>query len=115
MDNSINKELLNAVIGNNFHTVKRLLENGADPNYFEDEAQIRSLHFAALYNFPDVIPLTDYGGSRFSSHYQIRQHTFNDCQTTRLHIGHQRTAPILWDVVDQQDRAIKFPIPSAVI
>ena len=84
MDNSINKELFNAVIGNNFHTVKRLLENGADPNYFKDEAQIRPLHFAALYNFPDVIPLTDYGGSRFSGHYQIRQHTFNDCQTTRL-------------------------------
>lgn len=55
MDNSINKELLNAVIGNNFHTVKRLLENEADPNYFEDEAQIRPLHFTALYNFPDVI------------------------------------------------------------
>lgn len=53
----INKDLLDAVIGNHFHTVKRLLEKGADPNYFEDDAQIRPLHFAALYNSPDVIPL----------------------------------------------------------
>lgn len=53
----MNKELLDAVIGNHFVTVKELLEKGADPNYFEDEAQIRPLHFAALYNSPDVIPL----------------------------------------------------------
>ncbi|MBW5802352.1 ankyrin repeat domain-containing protein [Coxiella endosymbiont of Ornithodoros amblus] len=57
VNSKINKELLDAVIGNHFHTVKRLLENGADPNYFEDEAQIRPLHFAALYNSPDVVPL----------------------------------------------------------
>src|SRR3990167_2708055 len=53
----MNKDLLDAVIGNHFITVKDLLEKGADPNYFEDEAQIRPLHFAALYNSPDVIPL----------------------------------------------------------
>ena len=63
MDDKINKELLDAVIGNHVQTVKRLLENGADPNYFEDEAQIRPLHFAALYNSPDVISLLVMAGA----------------------------------------------------
>ncbi len=60
---TINKELLDAVIGNHLHSVKCLLEQGADPNYFEDEAQIRPLHFAALYNSPDVIPLLIIAGA----------------------------------------------------
>lgn len=59
----MNKDLLDAVIGNHFVTVKELLEKGADPNYFEDEAQIRPLHFAALYNSPDVIPLLVVAGA----------------------------------------------------
>ncbi|ACJ19682.1 CBU_0201 family Dot/Icm type IV secretion system effector [Coxiella burnetii] len=63
VNSKINKELLDAVIGNHFHTVKRLLENGADPNYFEDEAQIRPLHFSALYNSPDVVPLLIMAGA----------------------------------------------------
>lgn len=58
-----NKDLLDAVIGNHFHTVKCLLERGADPNYFEDDAQIRPLHFAALYNSPDIIPLLIMAGA----------------------------------------------------
>ena len=62
-EDKLNKELLDAVIGNHFHTVKRLLENGADPNYFEDEAHIRPLHFAALYNSPDVVPLLVMAGA----------------------------------------------------
>lgn len=116
VDNSINKELLNAVIGNNFHTVKRLLENGADPNYFEDEAQIRPLHFAALYNFPNVIPLLIMAGDDLVAHYQIRRHAFNDRQTALSHGGHQRTVPILCGAgTPQQDGAIKLPMPSAVI
>ena len=63
VDSKINKELLDGVINNHFHTVKQLLEKGADPNYFEDEAQIRPLHFAALYNSPDVIPLLIMAGA----------------------------------------------------
>lgn len=63
LERDINKDLLDAVIGNHFHTVKRLLEQGADPNYFEDDAQIRPLHFAALYNSPDVIPLLIMAGA----------------------------------------------------
>lgn len=62
-NHDINKELLDAVIGNHFHTVKNLLEQGADPNYFEDDAQIRPLHFAALYNSPDIIPLLIIAGA----------------------------------------------------
>lgn len=57
MDDAINKKLLDAVIDNCFYSVKQLLEKGADPNYYEDSAKIRPLHFAALYNSLDVIPL----------------------------------------------------------
>ncbi len=63
MNDKLNKELLDAVIGNHVDMVKRLIEQGADPNYFEDEAQIRPLHFAALYNSPDVIPLLIMAGA----------------------------------------------------
>jgi ankyrin repeat protein len=62
-EDKMNKDLLDAVIGNHFVTVKELLEKGADPNFFEDEAQIRPLHFAALYNSPDVIPLLVMAGA----------------------------------------------------
>ena|SRR3990167_359282 len=59
----LNKALLDAVIGNQAHTVKRLLEQGADPNFFEDESLIRPLHFAALYDSPDVVPLLVMAGA----------------------------------------------------
>ncbi len=62
-DEQVNKQLLDAVIGNHFDAVKRLLEKGADPNYFEDEAQIRPLHFAALYNSPEVVSLLVIAGA----------------------------------------------------
>src|SRR3990167_11298087 len=66
-DDKLNKELLDAVIGNHVHMVKHLLEQGADPNYFEDEAQIQPLHFAALYNSPDVIPLLIMAGANIQA------------------------------------------------
>lgn len=59
----LNKALLDAVIGNHLDTVKSLLEQGADPNYSEDEAEIRPLHFAAIYNSPDVVPLLIMAGA----------------------------------------------------
>lgn len=64
---NMNKELLDAVIGNHSITVKELLEQGADPNYFEDDAQIRPLHFAALYNSAEVIPLLVVAGASLSA------------------------------------------------
>lgn len=63
LDHHTNKELLDAVIGDHAHIVKSLLEQGADPNYFEDESQIRPLHFAALYNSPEVVPLLIMAGA----------------------------------------------------
>lgn len=62
-DLNLNKALLDAVIGDHLQTAKDLLEQGADPNFFEDEAQIRPLHFAALYNAPEVIPLLVVAGA----------------------------------------------------
>ncbi len=42
--------LIEAVINNNAEQVRQLLSSGLDPNGFEDQAQVRPLHFAAQYN-----------------------------------------------------------------
>jgi len=53
----INPALLDAVIRDDVAQVKVLLEQGADPNFHEDSALIRPLHFAALHNAVNVAPL----------------------------------------------------------
>src|SRR3990167_928675 len=87
----INRTLLDAVIDNQSHTVRRLLEQGADPNFFEDEAKIRPLHFAALYNAPDVVPLLIMAGADL--------YATTECEDTPLTIAerhnHPEVAPIL--------------------
>lgn len=87
----VNKELLDAVIGNHFLTVKDLLEKGADPNYFEDEAQIRPLHFAALYNSADVIPLLVMTGADI---FATTEYDDTPLQIAERH-GHQEVIDIL--------------------
>ncbi len=68
MDDAINKELLQAVISKRLRQVKQLLERGADPNYYEDSAKIRPLHFAALYNAVKIIPvLVAAGGNMYAT------------------------------------------------
>lgn len=66
-NDALNQTLLDAVIGNHKAKVKNLLEEGANPNYFEDEAHIQPLHFAALYNSPDVVPLLVMAGANLHS------------------------------------------------
>jgi len=61
--NQMNAALLDAVISNQPEQVKQLLEQGADPNFFEDEAQIRPLHFAAVYDSADVVSLLVLAGA----------------------------------------------------
>ena len=56
-DKALNAALLEAVIQNEPVEVRNLLELGADPNCHEDDALLRPLHLAALYNSPDVIGL----------------------------------------------------------
>jgi len=53
--NSTDEALLDAVIANDSFLVEKLLQNGANPNFFEDKCQIRPLHFAAVYNSVDVV------------------------------------------------------------
>ena len=62
-EKELSNALINAVIANNPLEVQELLEKGAQPNYCEDDAEIRSLHFAALYNCPEVVPLLVMGGA----------------------------------------------------
>ena len=50
-----NAELLDAAIKNDVQCVKKLLKQGADPNYCEDQCMIRPLHFACSYNSIDVL------------------------------------------------------------
>jgi ankyrin repeat protein len=53
--NHLDEALLDAVIDNDANTVKVLLNQGANPNCFEDKCQIRPLHFACVYDAEDVI------------------------------------------------------------
>lgn len=61
--NELNRQLIEAVISNDPKAVQHLIEQGADPNCFEDEAQIRPLHFASLYNAAKVIPMLILAGA----------------------------------------------------
>ena len=90
MDEVINKELLDAVIANRCKIVKYLLEKGADPNYYEDGAKIRPLHFAALYNSFAVIPMLVLAGGDLDA--------TTECNDTPLQIAERhnhREAAIL--------------------
>ena len=49
--------LINAVINNNEEEVYTLLNEGAEPNAFLDDAQITPLHYAAQNNSSKVIQL----------------------------------------------------------
>lgn len=44
------EQLIEAVIVNDSPQVEKLLRRGADPNGYEDDAQVRPLHFAAQHN-----------------------------------------------------------------
>lgn len=49
--------LIEAVVQNNSDEVKKLLNAGVNPNHYEDLAKLYPIHFAALYNALDVVPL----------------------------------------------------------
>jgi uncharacterized protein len=55
--------LLDAVIANNAIDVKSLLEQGANPNYYEDDAKFNALHYAVMYNAEAVVDLLVTGGA----------------------------------------------------
>lgn len=44
------EQLIEAVIANDSTQVEELLRKGTDPNGYEDDAQVRPLHFAAQHN-----------------------------------------------------------------
>ncbi len=53
--NTLDGRLLDAVIANNIQLVEELLDQGANPNCFEDKCEVRPLHFACVYNAHEVI------------------------------------------------------------
>lgn len=76
MTKELNEKLLDAVINNQADQVKTLLEQGADANCFEDSALVRPLHFAAVYDSADVIPILIAAGADI--------HAMTDCAETAL-------------------------------
>ena len=48
-NNHTDTNIIDAVIQNNPTALETLLNDGADPNFFEDEAHITLLHFAACF------------------------------------------------------------------
>lgn len=50
-------DLIDAIIANDAEIVKRLLEEGADPNECDEGTSITPLHFAAQNNSLDVVQL----------------------------------------------------------
>lgn len=60
-------ELLDAVIANDAIAVEKLLNEGANPNCFEDKCQIRPLHFAAVYNAYDTVFLLVKAGAKIEA------------------------------------------------
>lgn len=71
--------LIAAVIADDVEAVQLLLESGVDADCCEDEAQLRPLHFAALYDSPRVIPLLIMAGADLMS--------TTDCDDTPLSIA----------------------------
>jgi ankyrin repeat protein len=54
MDN-LTSDLINAVRANDPERVRKLLQEGADPNGYEDDAKITPLHFAAIEGCLEVV------------------------------------------------------------
>lgn len=79
MTKELNEKLLDAVINNQADQVKALLEQGADANCFEDSAMVRPLHFAAVYDSADVVPILMAAGADI--------HAMTDCAETALTIA----------------------------
>ena len=79
MTNLVNEKLLDAVIANRADDVKTLLEQGANPNFHEDSALVRPLHFAAAYDCGDVVPLLIAAGANL--------HATTDCAETALTVA----------------------------
>ncbi len=67
--------LIEAVIHNDVTNVRKLLENGADPNACQDRANVTPLHFAAQHNATDVVSLLITAGAK------LHAITFPDQQT----------------------------------
>lgn len=59
--------LIEAVIIDDTAEVKKILEAGVDPNQYEDHAQLRPIHFAALYNALNAVPLLVAAGADVSA------------------------------------------------
>lgn len=76
-------DLINAILKKDMHRVKNLLEQGADPNMYLDEAMIRPLHFAAQNNFLKIVPLLITAGADLYAQIQPEGHTPLDI--ARLH------------------------------
>lgn len=60
-------ELIEAIIRNDVTKVRNLLENGSDPNYADDWANITPLHYAALHNALEIASLLITAGAKIDA------------------------------------------------
>lgn len=92
-----NDALVAAVIADDIVMVQLLLEQGASIDYAEDSAELQPLHFAALYDSADVIPLLVMAGADVSA--------LTDCDDTALSIakrhGYERVVTTLSQLSSQ--------------
>lgn len=80
MGQNVNGKLLDAVINNDVSAVKHFLETGANPNYYEDCAKIRPIHFAALYNAPEAMTLLIMAGANIHATTETNDTALNIAQ-----------------------------------
>jgi ankyrin repeat protein len=89
--NEHDQALVAAVIADDTAAVQSLLEQGASVSYTEDSAELQPLHFAALYDSVDVIPLLVMAGADVGA--------LTDCDDTALSIakrhGYERVVAAL--------------------
>jgi ankyrin repeat protein len=78
-ENGQDGALIAAVVADDAGAVQSLLEQGVSANCCEDSAELRPLHFAALYDSASVIPLLVMAGADIGA--------LTDCDDSALSIA----------------------------
>lgn len=90
--NNTNQALLDAVRVNDPIKTKFVLEQGADPNYCEDDEAYRPIHFAAMYDANLVIDILATAGADLSAKTDSESLTALEIATR---YNHRPTAALL--------------------
>ena len=97
---TLSSRLIRAVINNDVKLVGYLLNRGANPNSALDRANITPLHYAALNNALEVIPLLVEAGAILEAETQPEGYTA--IEIAFLH-GNYQIAMVLLAYVNEED------------